>query len=178
MFLGVGALVGFLPLFGARVAGLTDAQVGAVLGAQLLTAMFGKPLSGRLSDRFGRKRPILAGLVLCAVMLPLTVSTTTFLLLLVEGMLFGLGMAIVTPSTTALVTDLSKSGGYGAALGVFGTIWDIGEAAGPILVGALIAVFAAMANAYLPAFTAIAAIMLVAAGALWVAVKEPAKKLG
>jgi MFS family permease len=176
MFLGVGALVGFLPFFGARIAGLTDAQVGAVLGAQLLTAMLGKPLAGRMSDRFGRKPPILAGIILCAMMLPLTASATAFPPLLVEGVLFGLGMAIVTPSTTALVTDLSKAGGYGAALGVFGTIWDIGEALGPILAGAMIVVFAARANAYLPAFMVIAGIMLVAAGALWVAVKEPATK--
>jgi hypothetical protein len=41
-------------------------------------------------------------------------------------------MAIVTPSATALVADLGQAGNYGAALGVFGTIWDVGGALGPI----------------------------------------------
>ena len=63
----------------------------------------------------------------------------------------------------ALVTDLSKAGGFGAALGVFGTIWDVGEALGPILAGALIGVFVAGTNAYLPAFTIVAALMTLAA---------------
>ncbi len=174
MFLGVGALVGFLPLYATRVAGLTDAQVGMILGGQLFTAMVGKPLTGRLSDRLGRKPMILAGLLLCALMLPLVPLTRIFGLLMVESILFGLGMAVVTPSTTALVTDLSKAGGYGAALGVFGTIWDVGEALGPILAGALIGAFAANANAYLPSFVVIAAIMVISAMAFARTVKGPA----
>jgi len=97
-------------------------------------AMVGKPISGRVSDRIGRKPVILAGLALCTGVLPLVALTTDFVALLVEGAVFGLGMAIVTPSTNALVADLCKSGNYGAAMGVFGTIWDVGEASGPILV--------------------------------------------
>ena len=173
MFLGVGALVGFLPLYATRVAGLTDAQVGVILGGQLITAMVGKPLTGRLSDRLGRKPMILAGLLLCALMLPLIPLTRTFGLLILESVLFGLGMAVVTPSTTALVTDLSKAGSYGAALGVFGTIWDVGEALGPILAGALIGAFAASSNAYLPSFIVIAAIMAMSALAFARMVKAP-----
>ncbi|MBI4340184.1 MAG: MFS transporter [Chloroflexi bacterium] len=163
LFLSVGALVGFLPLYATQVAGLSDAQVGVVLGCQLVTALAGKPLAGRLSDRVGRKPMILAGLLLCALMLPLIGMTRQFILLVVEGALFGLGMAVVTPATTALVADLSKAGGHGAALGVFGTIWDMGEALGPILVGVLIGTFAAAANAYLPTFTVVSGVMLVSA---------------
>jgi MFS family permease len=173
MFLGVGALVGFLPLYATRVVGLNDAHVGIILGGQLLTAMAGKPLTGRLSDRVGRKPLILVGLLMCAAMLPLAAMTTAFPLLIAEAVVFGLGMAIVTPATTALVTDLSKAGGYGAALGVFGTIWDIGEALGPILAGALIGAFAAMTNAYLPTFTVIAAVLVASAIAFSAVVQVP-----
>jgi MFS family permease len=56
----------------------------------------------------------------------------------VEGAIFALGMAIVTPSTMALVTHLCKVGQYGAALGVFGTICDVGEALGPTVAGRVI----------------------------------------
>ncbi|HJY79890.1 MAG TPA: MFS transporter, partial [Candidatus Binatia bacterium] len=38
----------------------------------------------------------------------------------------------------ALIADLASARNLGAAMGVFGTIWDIGEAAGPIVAGFLI----------------------------------------
>jgi len=147
---------------------LTDAQIGLVMGVQLATTMLAKPLSGRLSDRLGRKPMILAGLFLCAVMLPVIPTQTSLWLLLPVSALLGLGVAIVTPSTTALVADLVVAGRMGSAMGVFGTIWDTGEAAGPILAGFLIA-----SLSYAPAFTLIAALMAVVALIFAIFVRDP-----
>jgi MFS family permease len=85
-------------------------------------------------------------------------------------------MAIVTPSATALVADLCKAGNYGAALGVFGTIWDIGEAAGPILAGAIIFALGNLesAAAYRAAFSIIAGIMVLAGVVFGLVVRAPA----
>jgi len=138
MYVGYGALLAFLPPY-AKAAGLNDAEIGIILGGQLATTMAAKPIGGRLSDRLGRKPFILIGLLLCAAILPLIVLTERFALLFVLSALFGLGVAFVTPSTTALVADLAKVGRIGSAMGVFGTIWDFGEASGPILAGFLIA---------------------------------------
>lgn len=52
---------------------------------------------------------------------------------------FGLGTGMVTPSTTAMIGDLTKHGDFGAAMGVFGSLWDIGHAGGPLIAGFLIA---------------------------------------
>jgi MFS transporter, DHA1 family, multidrug resistance protein len=175
MYLGVGAFMGFLPLYAKNIAQLSDASVGVLIWVPLVMAMVGKPLAGRISDRLGRKPVILAGLMLCIAMLPLIPLTTQIIGLVIEGALFGLGMAIVTPSTTALVTDLCKAGNYGAALGVFGTIWDIGEASGPILAGALIFAVGSLENAgaYLLAFSTVAVVM-VAVGLLFgLTVRDP-----
>ncbi len=175
MFLGVGALLGFLPLYAKNIVGLSDASLGILLWLPLVMAMAGKPLAGRLSDRIGRKPMILVGLTLCIAMLPLMPLTTNMAGLLVEGAIFGLGMAIVTPSTMALVTDLCKVGHYGAALGVFGTIWDIGEALGPLLAGRLIDASGGLevGTAYLIAFSSVA-MVLVAAGVIFsLTVQEP-----
>lgn len=84
---------------------------------------------------------ILVGLVLCAIALPLVPQTEAFVLLLAISALLGLGVAIVTPSTTALVADLVRAGRMGSPMGVFGTIWETGEAAGPVLAGFLIGAF-------------------------------------
>ncbi|MBI4286835.1 MAG: MFS transporter, partial [Chloroflexi bacterium] len=110
MFVGVGALLGFLPLYAKNVVRLGDIYLGILIWAPLVVAMAGKPLSGRISDRMGRKPMILVGLALCAAMLPLVPFTNSFPALVAEGLVFGLGMAIVTPSTTALVADLCKAG--------------------------------------------------------------------
>jgi alkanesulfonate monooxygenase SsuD/methylene tetrahydromethanopterin reductase-like flavin-dependent oxidoreductase (luciferase family) len=59
MYLGVGALMGFLPLYAKNIAQLSDASVGVLIWVPLVMAMVGKPLAGRISDRLGRK-PVIA----------------------------------------------------------------------------------------------------------------------
>lgn len=138
MYVGYGTFLGFIPIY-AKAASLNDAQIGIVLGAQPATAMAAKPLAGWSSDRVGRKPVIIIGLLLCAGSLPVTFRGDSFQFLIISSALLGLGVASVTPVTTALVADLVKAGRMGAAMGVFGTIWDIGESAGPIVAGFLIA---------------------------------------
>ncbi|MGH7410884.1 MAG: MFS transporter [Candidatus Methylomirabilis sp.] len=167
MYVGYGALLGFLPPY-AKGVGLNDAEIGIILGGQLATTMAAKPIGGRLSDHLGRKRVILIGLLVCAGILPLIALTKKFALLMVLSALFGLGVAVVTPSTTALVADLVKTGRMGSAMGVFGTIWDIGEASGPILTGFLIA-----SLGYPPAFTLIASLITGGALIFAILVRDP-----
>ncbi|MBI4588225.1 MAG: MFS transporter [Candidatus Rokubacteria bacterium] len=169
LYVGYGAFLGFFPIYGKGI-GLDDAQIALVMGGQLATTMLAKPLTGRLSDRLGRKPMILAGLFLCAATLPLIPRLSSLASLLFVSALFGLGVAIVTPSTTALVADLVTAGRMGSAMGVFGTIWDSGEAAGPILAGVLIA-----SLSYPPAFGLIAALMAAMAVLFLVAVKDPTR---
>jgi MFS family permease len=111
---------------------------------------------------------ILTGLLLCAATLPAIPALASLWLLFPVSALFGLGVAIVTPSTTALVADLVKGQRMGSAMGVFGTIWDSGEAFGPILAGFLIA-----SMEYSPAFILIALLMAVAALFFAVFVSNP-----
>src|SRR5487761_59547 len=156
MYIGYGAFLAFFPVYGRSI-GLPVVTITIILGVQLATTLAAKPLTGWVSDRIGRKPMIIAGLILCAIVLPTTVRTQNTILLGVLSALFGLGVAIVTPSTTAFVADLVKARSMGSAMGVFGTIWDSGEAAGPILAGALIT-----AIAYGNSFLIISGIMLAA----------------
>lgn len=157
MYVGYGAFLGFIPIY-AKAASLNDAQIGIVLGAQLATAMAAKPLAGWSSDRVGRKPVIIIGLLPCAGSLPVIFRGDSFQFLIISSALLGLGVASVTPVTTALVADLVKAGRMGSAMGVFGTIWDIGESAGPIVAGFLIA-----RMSYAHSFDIIALLLVVAA---------------
>src|SRR5207247_1725254 len=137
MYLGYGAFLGFLPIY-AKTVGLNDAEIAIVLGSQLATAVIAKPIGGRLSDGLGRKPVIVIGLLLCAAALPLIFRCEDFVTFVIVAPILGLGIAAVTPVTNALIADLASARRLGAAMGVFGTIWDIGEAAGPIIAGFLI----------------------------------------
>ena len=113
---------------------------------------------------------ILLGLTLCAFVLPLTFLAESFFVLFLLSCLLGLGVAIVTPSTTALVADLAQAGRMGSAMGVFGTVWDSGEAAGPILAGFLIAHLS-----YFNTFLIIAALIAIAASIFAAGIRDPIK---
>jgi MFS family permease len=161
-----GALMAFLPIYGL-VVGLNPGEVGLLFGIQGLTSLFSKPVMGRASDRVGRRPLILIGLAICAgtfILIP-QVSNLPFLLALAAG--FGFGEAVVSSSTSALVADLSELKTLGAGMGMQGTISDIGHASGPLLAGLLIAHLD-----YQGAFTVIAVVQLVAAGAFWAIVKK------
>ena len=153
MYLGFGAFLGFLPLY-ARTAGLDDAAIAVVLALQLTVALVAKPFTGNLSDWVGRKPVIVLGLLATAAALPLIFRMTSFAGLVAVVPMLGLGIAAVTPATNALIADLVAARRLGTGMGVFGTIWDIGEAAGPIIAGILIGQIG-----YEPAFDAIAAII-------------------
>ena len=157
MYLGFGAFLGFLPLY-ARNVGLNDGAIAVVLALQLTIALIAKPLTGNLSDRLGRKPVIVLGLFASAAALPLIFRMTSFAGLVAVVPLLGLGVAAVTPATNALIADLVAARRLGTGMGVFGTIWDVGEAAGPILAGILIGQIG-----YEPAFDVIAAIIAVVA---------------
>jgi MFS transporter, DHA1 family, multidrug resistance protein len=51
---------------------------------------------------------------------------------------YATGVATTTAATSAYITDVTRRARYGAAHGVFGTIYDIGDALGPIAAGVLV----------------------------------------
>lgn len=167
MYLGYGAFLGFLPIY-ARKAGLNDAEIAIVLGAQLAMAMVAKPITGRVSDRVGRMPVIVIGLLLCAGALPLIFRSESLAAFVLAAPLLGLGVGAVTPVTHALIADLASARRLGAAMGVFGTIWDIGEAAGPMIAGFLIG-----GLGYAATFDVLAAMIAAAALALMALVRDP-----
>ncbi len=137
--LGMGALEAFLPIYAVTRAGLNELEAGMLWAVQIVVTMLAKPILGRLGDSHGRKAPIAAGLFLCAAGLAAMPWLTGFVALSGAGLVFGLGEALVTSSSAALVADLCRKRHYGAAMGTFGTIFDVGHASGPILGGLLVA---------------------------------------
>lgn len=140
--LSVGLVESFLPLYAVFVAGHSPLRASLLYAVQVATTVAAKPISGRWSDRRGRRGVIVLGMVLCALPLAAIPWVRGFGPLAALALLFGLGEAFVTSSSAALVADLCKERSLGAAMGVFGTVADCGHALGPILGGVLLAAFA------------------------------------
>jgi MFS transporter, DHA1 family, multidrug resistance protein len=172
MYLGYGAFIGFLPIY-ARTVGLNDAEIAIVLGAQLALAMVAKPIAGRLSDRIGRIPVIVIGLLLCTAALPLIFRSDSLAAFVLVAPLLGLGVGAVTPVTNALIADLASTRRLGAAMGVFGTVWDIGEAAGPMIAGVLIG-----SLGYAATFDVLAGVTAVVTVGLLALVRDPKRPAG
>jgi MFS family permease len=169
--LAVGALEAFLPVYAVQVCGFSAFQAGLLWGVQTASALLSKPLMGRWSDRGARQALAFWGVLLCAAPFAAIPWTRDYPLLLALCAVFGLGEALVTSSAAALVADLCRAEDVGAAMGAFGTLFDVGHAAGPILAGALIALAGPGAVDYRLAFGVIAALLLAAALAFRVGVR-------
>lgn len=153
----VGALEAFLPIYAVTVAGLNAFQAGLLWGIQVIATIIAKPIMGKISDRYGRKPLITGGMILCALSFAAIPLLHDFYLLSLAALIFGLGEALVTSSSAALIIDICQEKHFGAAMGTFGTIFDVGHAAGPILAGLLIAQMG-----YQYAFWIMAAMLLIA----------------
>ncbi len=138
LYTGVGTLQAYLPLYALSVH-VSVGQIGLIFGGKGLASIVSRPLMGGAADRLGRRPFIVAGVALCAAVLVIITFVSGFWLLFGLSAAFGLGTGMVTPSTTGMIGDLTKRGGFGAAMGVFGSLWDIGHATGPLVAGVLIA---------------------------------------
>ncbi|MFO7543267.1 MAG: MFS transporter [Thiobacillus sp.] len=165
-YLVFGAIEAFIALFAASL-GIPAWQIGVILGVQLVSIVFAKPLMGRLSDRVGRRQVILPGLLAGAASVALLPFAPSFIGLSVLSLLFGIGFATVTSSTAALVADLTQNGRYGSSMGVLRMVMDVGQSIGPVLTGWMVGV-----AGYGSAFSLLATILLAAALLLGLLFKE------
>lgn len=156
-YLVFGAIEAFLALFAASL-GLPAWQIGVILGVQLVSIVFAKPLMGKVSDRVGRKQVIIPGLLVGAASIVLLPHAPSFIGLTILSLAFGLGFATVTSSTAALVADLTQGNRYGSSMGVLRSVMDVGQSIGPVLTGWMVGY-----AGYGSAFTLLAAILLTAA---------------
>ncbi len=94
---------------------------------------------GRLGDIIGRRRLLLAGIVLFTVASLLCGAAPTLWLLIAARGAQGLGAAIMMALTMAFVGETVPKARTGSAMGLLGTMSAIGTALGPSLGGVLIA---------------------------------------
>ena len=131
-----GMAWGLLPIVLAA-AGPRSAQIGLLAGAYPATWGVAQIVTGALSDRIGRKRLIVAGMLLQALAIAAIAASTGFGPWLAAAIALGLGTAMVYPTLLAVVADVAEPRQRGAITGVYRFWRDLGFAVGAILVGVL-----------------------------------------
>jgi len=144
--IGNSFLIIVIPLYvTSGVVGGTAFGLGESLIIGLILSLFGflnsscQPVTGRLSDRLGRRKPfILIGLAGLALTNVAYVFAETYVSLLVIRGLQGVSVAFIIPASVALVNELASSGDRGGNMGVYNTFRLVGFGAGPAVAGAVV----------------------------------------
>ena len=152
-------LGGYLP----EVARLNEFQTGLVLTSIIAVGIFARPYVGRISDRTGRRIPIIAGCLISSLPLFAIPFVADFWILLSLAIVYGLGLATVMSSIQPLICDLVPKEVVGTSMGFIDTVMDIGQTLGPIITGLILGVSVLYGLQYTLVFPSLAVVLLIAA---------------
>lgn len=163
-----------LPLFLATTLGATALMIGLIDGLGEAVAACLKLFSGALSDRMGRRKPlILTGYGLSTAVKPLFALAGNPLAVLAARCLDRVGKGIRAAPRDALVADVTEPDVRGAAFGLRQSLDSVGAFVGPFIAFIAMTVTASDCRAvfWLALIPALAAVALLAGG-----IQEPTRK--
>ncbi len=126
-----------------------------------------------MTDKVGRKWPIVTGLLLCGGGVWLTVTLSGVASWIGTAAIIGVGMALLYPSLLAAIADVSHPLWRGTSLGVYRMWRDLGYAVGALLIGAISDLLGFNYGFY---FTALAMFASAGVVALWMYETAPARR--
>jgi len=124
---------GLLPVFMTAVLGASMLAVGVVEGVAEATASIVKVFSGVLSDRLGRRKPLVVfGYGLAAASKPLFALAASVPLVLVARFMDRVGKGVRGAPRDALIADVTPAEVRGAAYGLRQALDTVGAVLGPL----------------------------------------------
>jgi EmrB/QacA subfamily drug resistance transporter len=127
-----------LPSIGRSFHGEVGMLQWVVTGYSLTLAAF-LLLGGSLGDRFGRKRVFSIGVVWFAIASALCGLAPSGLLLIVARIIQGIGGALLTPGSLAIIQASFRADDRSRAIGAWSGLGGVATAAGPLVGGYLLA---------------------------------------
>lgn len=135
-FTGIGLVVPILPTYMNELH-IGGSVVGMLVAAFSLTQLIVSPLAGRLSDRMGRKRIIVLGLVVFSLSEVVFGVAELPWMLFVARMLGGIGAAMIMPAVMAYVADTTSMDERAKGMGMINAAITTGFIIGPGIGGYL-----------------------------------------
>ena len=161
---GTGGLWLVRPLFAYELSG-SLLLVGLVSAVSAAPRSFTGPLTGYLTDRFGRKWFVILGAVIHIVALIGQFNSTAYLQYFLMELLAGLGIGAWMTSSNALMADYTQLATRGRAVALRQTSSRAGTLMGPLVAG-LVAVVGDLRDVFL--FIAACKVAVIIVTLLWV----------
>lgn len=107
------------PLYLKEIGGLSTQEIGVVWSIFSIAMLFTPMISGRLSDKYGERVPISAGFFLIFVAFTIFLQVTGFTAFAVVWAIFGLGVGLLSPAYSSLISKVVPHKQLGAFNGIF-----------------------------------------------------------
>ena len=145
--LGLGIVSPIMPLYAENL-GATFTQIGLLTSAWSIARFIFSTPAGQLSDTVSRKKVIMGGLFVYAVVSLLYIIAWDFNSLLFFRFLHGIGSAATMPVAMAYAAELAPKGQEGKYMGTLNLAMFGGMGLGPLMGGSLTDMFSLSAPFY------------------------------
>ncbi|WP_044482317.1 MFS transporter [Paenibacillus antibioticophila] len=136
VFTGIGLVVPIMPTYMNELH-ITGSTVGLLVAAFSLTQLLFSPYAGRLSDSLGRKKIIVAGMIVFALSEWIFGIAVSPVLLFLARMLGGVGAALIMPAVMAYAADVTTNEERAKGMGLINAAITTGFIIGPGIGGYL-----------------------------------------
>lgn len=141
IWLAVTTFIGMALTFGPRL-GPSPLFTSFLIGGVVLILAFSQPFFGHLSDRYGRDRLMMLGMVsligLFATVITMFRHRLDLLSVAPFLAVFGVGSFAFAPAALASLGDLAPERGRGTTMGIYSVVISLGTIIGPLLGGYLL----------------------------------------
>lgn len=137
LFCGTNAIQTYFSLFAAEILGKTTSQATIMMAVFAICSAIAALPAGKCGKKFGRKKTILAGLVVFMIVFALYVATRSFALIWVALILGGAANMFITVNTLPLVLEIGGLDKVGTFTGYYYTATFSAQIASPILYGVI-----------------------------------------
>ncbi len=137
LFCGTNAIQTYFSLFAAEILGKTTSEATIMMAVFAICSAIAALPAGKCGKKFGRKKTILAGLVVFMVVFALYVATRSFALIWVALVLGGAANMFITVNTLPLVLEIGGLDKVGTFTGYYYTATFSAQIASPILYGVI-----------------------------------------
>lgn len=126
-----GGITTFLPLFAAKI----QVNVGTFFLVYAITLILTRPITGKISDKYGEGIIIIPALIILAIALLVLTLTKGTIGLVITAILYGIGFGSAQPALQVATIRLLPAEKRGVANATFFTAFDLGIGLGSITLG-------------------------------------------
>ena len=107
------------PLYLSQIGGLSTQEIGLIWSIFSISMLFTPLVSGKLSDKYGERVPISIGFFFIFMAFSIFLTASSFLVFALVWVIFGLGVGLLSPAYSSLISKVIPHDKLGAFHGLF-----------------------------------------------------------